>query len=214
MARNSGSTSSGSTGSRQRPSAVANGRRSAPRGEHHDRSLPRWPKIERAESLREAQEKDREPSELSAKAPAATINHRRQRGDRLRAPLLPVSDRRLPSRFLRAAPARLDGAEPRSSEPFRCVHVLGVSRRVHVPARRDRPDDIGNREDRGLARRSVERGDEPVVAVLLMRRNDIGLEPVEGRDRSAVDELIVDLESGRQTSTRSSRAARAAIRSP
>ena len=71
---------------------------------------------------------------------------------------------------------------------------------MHVAARRHRADDIGDREDRRLARRAVERRDEAVVAIFLVRGIDVGFSQSSAANDAAVDELrIVDLEPGRQT---------------
>ncbi len=93
----------------------------------------------------------------------------------------------------------LDRAERRAAEAVGAVHVFRRRRRIDVEPRRDSAHDIGDAEERRLARLAVESGDEAVVAIFRMHRIDILLQPREGVDRAAVEQgRVVDLEAGGQ----------------
>ena len=181
-----------------RPSAVANGRRSPLAV---STTIDRCPVVDRAgRSLREAQEKDRRAER--AERQGACRDHQPSSpatGDRLRAPLLPVSDRRLPSRFLRAAPAR----PRRCRTPFvRTVPVRTCPRREPAGAR------TGPARPPGRHRAVKIAGWLGVRSNAATNRSSrysscAGTTSALSQSRAATDPLstswIVDLESGRRT---------------
>src|SRR5436190_5156967 len=148
MAMKRGSTSLTVAGSRQRPSAVAYGRSSRPLRSSTCVETPISATPGSGGRLRTYQ------------APVSTAA----------IATLPAVARMMRTRVIASLARDFDDAGLGAAEAIGPVHVLDMSLRKHVAARRHRPHHVGHRKHRGILGPALEGRAEAIVAELRMHR--------------------------------------------